>query len=220
MTAGITERTNDDWQQNTQPMTLAGDSGGGKTTTMRFLADSWEGGPAVTFNLDHEPNMGKIVKSVSDLQNALERGNQMIDVRPPAHVVAEPELFEDVTRYLMQLGNQLRESGDGKILFLMDEAHDLQEKWVNVALKRFRKRRIKPLAATQDPISFPKRGRTISDYNCWVSPPEGDMKDNLGKHTEYPVELLIQLPQYDMLVMDGDWNAVERIRAPEGFAHD
>lgn len=217
MMPAVTERTHPDPLANTLPMTIAGDSGGGKTTTMRYLADDFDG-PAITFNLDHEPEMGRVVESVEELKRALMNGADMVDVRPPATVVAEPDLFEDVVKYLMRFGNELRRRGEGKALFLMDEAHDLQEEWVCVALKRFRKRRIKPVAATQDPISFPKRGRTIADYNCWLSPPSGDMADNLRDHTEYPVETLKRLPDYDMLVMDGNWQGVERVRAPERYA--
>lgn len=212
-----TEITNDEWRTNTLPMTMCGGSGAGKTTTARGLFDQFPG-TAIIFDLDHEPDFGTVVESVGELAAALDRGETRIAVRPPSTVVEEPDLFPEVVRFLMQLGNQLRERGEGRLLFLMDEAHDLQEKWVAVALKRFRKRRIKPVAMTQDPISLSKRCRTIADYNCWLSPPDDDMADNLRQSTGYPVDLLMQLEAYQMVVLGDGWKPVDRIKVSEKYA--
>jgi hypothetical protein len=199
-------------------MTMCGASGAGKTTTGRCLHETYPG-PSVFFDLDHEPDMGTVVTSVPELSDALESGTKQIAVRPPATVVEEPELFEATVRYLLELGNQLRERGKGQMQFLMDEAQNLGETWTTVALKRMRKRRIKPVAMTQDPVSLPTRLRTVADFNAWLSPPPSKMVETL-KQVGYPVDLLRDLPQYDMLVLGENWEPVGRFRAPEEYARD
>lgn len=213
---GVTEVTNEDWRQNTLSLLMCGGSGAGKTTTARALHETFEG-PSVFFNLDHEPGFGEVVESVPELADALGRRVDRIDVRPPETVVEEPELFEDVVRFLMSFGTALREVGAGKVQFIMDECHDLQEKWLCVALKRFRKRRIKAVAMTQDPVSLTNRARTVAAYNCWLSPPEDKMAETI-RQMGYPVDLLQSLPHYDMLVMGDGWKPLARFRAGEEFA--
>lgn len=217
MTPDVTEITNQNWRENTLGMTMCGGSGAGKTTTARCLHDQYPG-PSILFDLDHEPDFGVVVESVEELAAALRRGEQRIAVRAPVTEVEEPDLFPEVVRFLLAFGKQLREQGEGQVQFLMDEAQDLQEKWCAVALKRMRKRRIKPVAMTQDPISLPKRLRTVAAYNAWLSPPEPDMADNLRDHTEYPVDLLVQLKPYQMLVMGDGWEPVARFQADEEYA--
>lgn len=214
---GPTEITNENWRENTLAMTICGGSGAGKTTTARALHDRYPG-PSILFDLDHEPGFGTVVRSVPELRAALESGENRLSVRPPATEVSEPQLFEDTVRFLLELGNGLREQGEGRVQFLMDEAQDLQEKWLCVALKRLRKRRIKPVGMTQDPISFPKRGRTVADYNCWLSPPDPDMAETLRTHTGYPVDLLTELRAYEMLVLGDGWEPVARTKAGSEYA--
>lgn len=212
----VTERTNDDWRENTLGMTICGASGAGKTTTARCLQHTFPG-VSIFFNLDHEPGFGYEVRSVEELRAALEDGRERIDVRPPETVVDEPDLFEQVVRFLLQLGNELRDRGSGRIQFLMDEAQDLQEKWATVALKRLRKRRIKPVAITQDPVSMSNRLRTVADYNCWLSPPPSKMEETL-RSVGYPIDALRALEEYEMLVLGEQWKPVDRVTAPERFA--
>ncbi len=213
----VTEITNDDWRENTLGMTMCGGSGAGKTTTARGLQDRYPG-VSILFDLDHEPNFGTVVESVAELAAALERGEQRIAVRPPVTEVAEPDLFPETVKYLLEVGNELRKRGEGQMQFLMDECQDLQEKWLLVALKRLRKRRIKPVAMTQDPISLTKRARTVADYNAWLSPPDPDMADNLRQSTGYPVDLLVQLEPYQMLVLGEGWAPVDRLKVSEQYA--
>lgn len=214
---GPTEITNTNWRENTLGMTMCGGSGSGKTTTARCLSDQYPG-VTVMFDLDHEPDFGVVVESVAELREALAAGEQRIAVRAPVTVVEEPDLFPETVRFLLGLGNEMREQGDGRIQFLMDEAHDLQHKWVKVALARMRKRRIKPVAMTQDPISLPPGHRKVAAYNCWLSNPDPKMAENLEKHTSYPVELLQQLDAYEMLVLGEGWEPVARFKASEEYA--
>jgi hypothetical protein len=213
----VTEITNDDWQQNTLAMTMCGGSGAGKTTTARCLHHDFDG-VSILLDLDHEPDFGVVVDSVAGLRDALARGERRVAVRPPADVVTEPEVFPEVVRFLIDVGNELREAGKGKMQFLMDEAQDLQTEMVEVALKRLRKRRIKPVAMTQDPISLSKRCRTVADYNCWLSPPDADMKRNLKQSTGYPTDLLVKLEPYQMLVLGDGWEPEARFKAGAEYA--
>jgi hypothetical protein len=217
MTPDPTEITNTNWRENTLGMTICGGSGAGKTTTARALHDQFPG-TSILFDLDHEPGFGVVVESVAELRAAMERGEERIAVRAPVTEVSEPELFEEVVRFLLELGNGLREQGEGRVQFLMDEAQDLQEKWCAIALKRFRKRRIKPVAMTQDPISLPKRLRTVADYNAWLSPPDPDMATNLRQSTDYPVDLLLKLREYEMLILGDGWEPVARMKAGDEYA--
>lgn len=216
--SGPTEITSDDWRQSTLGITMCGGSGAGKTTTARCLQEEFPG-PSILFNLDHEPDFGRVVTSVGELADALRDGAGRIDVRPPETVVEEPDLFPEVVQFLVQFGNALREQGEGRVQFLMDEAQDLQERWLLVALKRLRKRRIKPVALTQDPVSLTNRARTVAEFNCWLSPPPDKMAETL-KGMGYPVDLLEELPPYDMLVMGDGWEPVDRFRSPERYARD
>lgn len=206
----------DDWRVNTLGTTICGASGAGKTTTARCLQETFPG-VSIFFNLDHEPDFGVVVESVDELREAIAAGHEQIDVRPPETVVDEPDLFEEVVRFLLSLGNDLRERGEGRIQFIMDEAQDLQERWTTVALKRLRKRRIKPVAMTQDPVSLSNRLRTVADYNCWLSPAPAKMEETL-KQVGYPVDLLKELDQYDMVVLGEGWKPVAHTRAPAEYA--
>lgn len=217
MSPGITEITNTDWRVNTLGMTMCGGSGAGKTTTARCLHDQYPG-PSILFDLDHEGDFGEVVESVEELADALRRGEQRIAVRAPVTEVEEPDLFPETVRFLLAFGKQLRAQGEGQVQFLMDEAQDLQPKWVAVALKRMRKRRIKPVAMTQDPISLPPGLRKVAEYNCWLSPPQPKLGENLRKHTEYPVDLLEKLEPYQMLVLGEGWEPIARFAAPEDYA--
>lgn len=217
MSPDPTEITNTDWRTNCLPMTVCGGSGAGKTTTARCLHDQFPG-RSLLFDLDHEPRFGTVVESIDALHAALERGDERIAIRPPATEVSEPDLFPATVRYLLELGNALREQGEGRLQFLMDEGQDLQEKWVAVALKRLRKRRIKPVAMTQNPIAFPPDHRKIAEYNAWLSPPPSKMADDLERHTGYPVDLLRELAAYQMLVLGDGWEPVARFQAEESYA--
>lgn len=198
-------------------MTMCGASGAGKTTMARCLHDTWNG-PSILIDLDHEPEFGHVVESVEGLARALADGKQRIAVRPPATVVSDPDLFPQTIEYLMRFGNSLRESSSSEgVQLLMDEAQDLQEKWATVALKRLRKRHIKPVAMTQDPISLSNRLRTVADYNAWLSPPPAKMAENL-RPLGYPIDLLNRLEEHDMLVLGEGWEPVDRVRAPEVYA--
>lgn len=213
---GPTEITNTNWRENTLGMTMCGGSGSGKTTTSRALHDRYPG-TSIIFNLDHEPDMGHVVQSVDELKQALADGHDRIDVRPPVTEVEEPDLFPEVVKFLLVFGKHFRQT-DGRMQFLMDEAQDLQTKWVKVAIKRLRKRRIKPVAMTQDPISLDTSIRKVADFNGWLSPPDPKMAENLKKHTSYPVDLLKQLEAYQMLVMGEAWKPVDRIKVSESYA--
>lgn len=216
MSAGPTEITSDDWRTNCLPMTICGGSGAGKTTTARALHDRFPG-RSILFDLDHEPGFGWVAESVQELADYLAAGHRSIAVRPPVDVVEEPELFPETVRFLLQIGDGLREQGDGRIQFLMDEAQDLQDRWVAVALKRFRKRRIKPIAMTQNPLAFPTDHRKIAEYNGWLSPPPAKMAEDLRAGTGYPVDLLEQLDHYQMLVLGDDWQPVARFQASSEY---
>lgn len=203
------------WRTDTEGLTLQGASGGGKTTTARALANEFPG-VTVTFDLDEEPQLGEEVYSVEELREALLAGHEEIVVRGGEYAVQEPDLFPEVVRFLMEVGNELR-GGSSKMQFVMGECQDLQSKWVQVAMKRFRKRNIKPVAETQDPISLSTRVRTQAAYNAWVSPPKNKQVESL-RSTDWPVDLLQELPQHDVLVFGEGWEPVARFRAGEEYA--
>lgn len=203
------------WRTDTEGLTLQGASGGGKTTTARALQYRYPG-PSITFDLDEEPDLGTEVESVPELRQALLDGKTEIVVRGGTYAVSEPELFPEVVRFLMEVGNNLR-GGDSRMQFIMGECQDLQSEWVQVAMKRFRKRNIKPVAETQDPISLSARVRTQAAYNAWVSPPNNKQIESL-RSTNWPVDMLKELPEHDVLVFGEGWEPVARFRAGERYA--
>lgn len=203
------------WRTDTEGLTLQGASGGGKTTTARALQFEFPG-PSITFDLDEEPQLGREVYSVEELRAALLDGATEIVVRGGEYAVQEPDLFPEVVKFLMEIGNELRGS-DSRMQFVMGECQDLQSKWVQVAMKRFRKRNIKPVAETQDPISLSTRVRTQAAYNAWVSPPKNKQVESL-RSTDWPVDMLQELPQHDVLVFGEGWEPVARFRAGEEYA--
>jgi hypothetical protein len=205
------------WQYDTEGMTLQGASGGGKTTTARALANLYPG-VTVTFDLDEEPDLGEEVYSVEELREALVAGHQEIVIRGGEFAVSDPDLFPEVVEYLMDVGNELR-GGDAKMQFIMGECQDLQTEWVEIAMKRFRKRNIKPVAETQDPFSISTRIRTQAAYQAWVSPPKDKQAESL-RSTDWPVDYLTALDKYDCLVFGQGWEPLARFRAGEEYARD
>lgn len=198
------------WRTDTRGLTIQGASGGGKTTTGRALHYRYPG-PSILFDLDEEPAFGREVGSVAELADALESGSTEIVVRGGRYAVQEPDLFPEVVRFLMDVGDSLRET-NSQMQFIMGECQDLQSKWVTVAMKRFRKRNIKPVAETQDPVSLSKRVRTQAEYQGWCSPPRADQVDSL-RGTSWPIDLLQQLDEYDCLILGERWEPVARFRA-------
>lgn len=200
-------------------MTVQGQSGGGKTTTLRALHYTYPG-VSVKYDIDEEPNFGREVHSVEELREAIAAGETEIVFRTPETVIENPDSFESVVRFLMKLGNRLRENPNaGKMQFLMGECQDLPEKWVKVAMKRLRKRRIKPVCETQDPFSLSNRIRTQARYQLWVSPPTNKQAESM-RGTNWPIADLKQLPQHDALVFGEGWDPIARFRAPEEYSHD
>lgn len=198
------------WRTNTRAMTIQGASGAGKTTTVRALHDQFPG-PSIVFDLDEEPDLGVEVETINELSKALDRGETEIVFRSPVHVIEEPEVFPELIRWLMQLGNELRGT-DAKMQFVMGEAQDLQSKWVKVALKRLRKRNIKPIVETQDPFSMDTRIRTQAEYQCWIGPPH-DQQTQSMRSTNWPVDHLNQLRDHEMLVLGEGWKPIDRMIA-------
>lgn len=205
----------ENWRTDTEGLTLQGASGGGKTTTGRGLHIRFPG-PSIYFDIDEEPELGTEVNSVAELANALDRGETTIVVRPAEYEVENPDLFPETVRFLVELGNELRGTS-AKMQFIVGEAQDVQERWVKVAMKRLRKRRIKPVVETQDPMSLSVRIRTQAAYQAWVSPPKNKQVESL-RSTDWPVDLLKQLDQYQMIVFGEGWKPLARITASEAYA--
>lgn len=203
-----------DWRTDTKAMTIQGASGAGKTTTVRGLSDQFPG-PSIVFDLDEEPELGTEVESIPELADALARGATEIVFRSPVHVIEEPEVFPEVVRWLMQIGNELRGT-EQKMQFVMGEAQDLQEKWVKVAVKRLRKRNIKPVVETQDPFSMPTRIRTQAEYQAWVGRPNDQQRQSM-RSTNWPQDLLANLGEHEMLVLGDGWQPMDRMRVGGGY---
>lgn len=203
-----------DWRTDTLGATLQGASGAGKTTTARALHDRYPG-PSIVFDLDEEPALGAEVRSVEELHAALARGKTEIVVRTDPTTVSDPDLFPATVQYLMSLGNHLR-GGETRMQFIMGECQDLQEQWVEVAMKRFRKRNIKPVAETQDPFSLSKRIRTQAEYQLWLSPPSDQQRESL-KTGRWPVEAMDRLSEHECLVLGSGWEPLSRFTAGGGY---
>lgn len=204
------------WQTDTEGLTLQGASGGGKTTVARALQDLYPG-PSICFDIDEEPGLGEVVHSVPELREQLLAGATEIVVRPGEFEVEEPDLFPEVVEYLMQVGNHLRGTDD-QMQFIMGECQDLQSEWVEVVMKRFRKRRIKPIAETQDPFSLSTRVRTQAAYQAWVSPPKNKQVESL-ETTSWPTDLLTALKKHECLVFGEGWEPLDRFFVEKDYAH-
>lgn len=205
----------EDWRTDTKGLTLQGASGGGKTTTGRALHYAFPG-PSVVFDLDEEPDLGEEVHTVRELAAAIGAGNTEIVVRGGTYDIEEPDLFPEVVRFLMNLGDNLRGT-DARMQFIMGECQDLQEKWVQVAMKRFRKRNIKPVAETQDPFSLSSRIRTQAAYQAWVSPPSNKQAESM-RSTNWPVEALQALGEHECVVFGDGWEPLARMKAEARYA--
>lgn len=215
----------DTWRTDTRPLGIFGRSGAGKTTLCRCLHVTFPG-PSVFFDLDEEPDMGYEVRTVDELRDALARGEFEIVFRTPETQVTGGDRFEEVVRFMVRLGNDLRARDVGPVQFVTDECQDVPEKWLKVAQKRLRKRHIKPVQVSQDPVSVSKRVRTQNQYVAWLSKPNADNMDFL-EGSNLPEDLLLDLPDYDMVVFDteqrdedGTFRPIGRFRADEVFVRE
>ena len=222
------------------PLGVYGPTGGGKTTLLRNLVKAWPDGPTVFFNVDEEPDMGRVVQVTADddaarneavrhVHELLSSGETHIDFRIPTMKMKGEEEHRALVRYLKNLGDELRRGPlDTKVLFVTDEAHEVEES-AELAAKRFRKRQIKPVVATQEVQSMSRRVININRYHAWLSQP-GSTETKYLKGEGFPVEDMARNPEYDALVLDsteeypddhevmpGKMRPVGRFRASEEY---
>lgn len=213
----------DDWRTDAEPLGVFGTTGAGKTTLLRCLHFTFDGEASIFFNSDEEPAMGEVVRSPSELNAALERGDHVIDYRINEMEHSDPDEYEKVIQYLMMLGNDLRRDQSidtPAVQFITDECHEYDEAGLITAAKRFRKRKIKPVMSTQEPPSVSPRARSVNSWYAWLSPPPKPMHSWIKQQSNFDLDLLIQLPEYDALVMDEQHEAIGRYRAPEEYARE
>lgn len=211
------------WREDAMPTLLAGTTGAGKSTTTRYLHHAFDG-VSIIFNSDEEPDMGTVVGSLEELQDALETGETRIDVRISEMKSRDREMYRRVVQYLMVVGQNFRgTSGPPVIQFITDEVQEYspqssRDDAAITAAKRLRKRRIKPVFITQELPAVSTRLRSVVEWTLWLSPPPEPMWNYLERDTRLPLELLKQLPMYDALVFDKNKQLVGRVRAPEKYA--
>lgn len=204
------------------PLGIYGDTGGGKTTIARQLHTCWDG-ISIFFNQDEEEEFGYVVRSLAELQQAIEYGQERIDYRIPRTKSRGVEEHEELVEYLMNVGDKLRKSDSRQqIQFLTDEAHEISEQGSKqdsliLITKRGRKRQIKPVSLTQEIQALSNRALNQHQYHVWMSQP-GRLSRSHLKSVGFPVEELEAAADYDATLLGKNMEVQGRYRAKERFA--
>lgn len=211
--------------EDSMPMFVAGTTGGGKTTFLRYLHEEFDG-VSIFFNSDEEPDMGVIVRDVKGLRQAIRGGHTEIDVRIPLMKSKDEELYQEVGEFLMGLGQQFRGREDLPLMqFITDEIQEYspsgsKDDMAITAAKRFRKRGIKPVGASQEIQATSSRYRSVQDWTVWLSPPPEKMWDYIDRSTQMDLDQLKELAQYQGLLHDDQGEPVRRVMVSEEFARE
>jgi len=142
---------------------ICGDSGGGKTTLMREMHQTFDG-VSIWINHNSERVPGRSVSTVSELSNAIQSGTRRIDLTT-TDALAAVEAARSVAYHVV----------DGRTQIVVDEAHNLlpdgsvdADNSLKQALHEDRSEGVRVVVATQDPSDLAYTPIKQVQYITWV----------------------------------------------------
>lgn len=142
---------------------ICGDSGGGKTTLMREMHQSF-GGVSIWINHNSERVPGRSVSTVSELENEIRSGATRLNLSA-GNALAAVEAARSVAYHVV----------DGRTQIIADEAHNLlpdgdveTDNSLKQALHEDRSEGVRVVVATQDPSDLAYTPIKQVQYITWV----------------------------------------------------
>lgn len=142
---------------------VCGDSGGGKTTLMREMHQTFDG-VSIWINHNSERVPGRSVSTVTELANAIEAGARRINLTT-SDALAAVEAARSVAYHVV----------DGRTQIVVDEAHNLlpdgsvdADNPLKQSLHEDRSEGVRVVVATQDPSDLAYTPIKQVQYITWV----------------------------------------------------
>lgn len=153
---------------------VGGPSGGGKTTELRFMHDTFDGasvwvnhtaGPTESW----ETVNGSVARDRSDMQEAVALADEWDDVRIDLRIPNINEGAATAARFAADVFDTTAAAGNPvAVQVVIDESHHLSDELIGWYLAEGRDKATKAVLATQNPRKWPKDDLLNARYWVWV----------------------------------------------------
>lgn len=188
---------------------ICGDSGGGKTTLMREMYQTFEG-VSIWINHNSERVPGRSVSTVTELSNAVEGGTRRINFQGAA--IGAIQAARSVAYHVI----------DDRVQIIVDEAQNFlpdgsvdADNPLKQALHEDRSEGVRVVVATQDPSDLAYTPIKQVQYISWVGG-WSVFHDGFIRYFSIPRDELPTAP-YEFVVFDKRMNVQHRGKTKEKF---
>ena len=195
---------------NAEHALVCGDSGGGKTTLMREMNQTFDG-VSIWINHNSERVPGNAVETVNELVNAIERGARRINFIA-TDALGAVEAARSAAYHVV----------DGRMQIVVDEAHNLlpdgsvdEDNSLKEALHEDRSEGVRVVVATQDPSDLEYTPIKQCKYFTWVGG-WSVFHDGFIRYFNIPRDELPTAP-YEYVIFDKRMNVVHRDETEEQY---
>lgn len=197
---------------NAEHTLVCGDSGGGKTTLMREMHQTFDG-VSIWINHNSERVPGRSVSTINDLKDAVRSGDSRINFEVPGGAaLTAVEAARSVAYHTI----------DGRMQLIVDEGHNLlpdgdvdKDNPLKQALHEDRSERVRVVVATQDPSDLAYTPIKQVQYITWCGG-WSVFHDGFIRYFSIPRDDLPTAP-YEYVVFDKRMQVVTRSETKEQY---